>query len=35
MAERLAHQHNSLTNIFEQLKAQLEQAMQPPEEENR
>lgn len=27
MAERLAHQHNALTAIFQQLKAQLEQAL--------
>ena len=32
MAERLSHQHAALTAIFQQLRAQLEQALGPQEE---
>ena len=34
LMERMANRHNAVTNIFLQLKAQLDQALQPQQDEN-
>ena len=32
LLQRLGHRHNEITRIFEQLRAQMEEAMKPPQD---
>lgn len=34
LLQRLGHRHNEITRIFEQLRAQMEEAMKPPDQED-